>query len=314
MGDLWTGTITLAVLLVAIVAVPATVAAQDEQTFVVVQGSECVQITPLGDGTQSVENFYDYRSTTTTSRGQYTSYGTRDIQLSQTSQVFVYAGSEGLSLVFLHDRFGDDDGGFAATADISGLPTDGEWAIEDDSYTNRDDVFRHSATSSHIEWVSNGNRTDGGAFRGLGSSNYRTISIDIAFNDESNRYPFDEWQGSPSQNQLEEWVVRSGSGETTELDMDEPIEISPGTCSGGISTFTPTETATSTSTPTISASAETDSDQSTTAAPIQADESTESGGTGVMSNNTVDDLGVGVATVLAAVVVLLALLALVRQN
>ena len=219
----------------ALAVVPGTAAAQANQTFIVEQGSQCVQVTPLGNGTQSVEEFYDYQVLNDTAN--YSSLGTTDIQMDQTSQMFVYRESEGLSLVFLNDKIGPP-GGYVATADISGLPTDGQWVVEDDNYTNRDDTFEYNNTGAHIEWSSNGERTDGAAFRGLESPNYSTVTVDIKFNEETNRYPFDEWSGSSEQNEIESWIARSGTGETAELDMNQPIEISPGTCSGGVSTFT----------------------------------------------------------------------------
>ncbi|EMA45368.1 hypothetical protein [Halococcus saccharolyticus] len=240
--------IALALVVIGSVVAVVPAAAQDSteqngsDTFIVQQGDRCTEVTALGDGSQSVEEFYDYRSPITDQEGLYSSYGTTDIQESQVSQLFVYRGSEGLSLVFLHDQFGDESGGFVATADVSGLPADGEWAVEDDSYNNRDDIFEHENGSSHIEWFSNGNRTDGAAFRGLGSSEYRTITADIQFNEEADTYPFEEWEGEPEANQIERWILRSGSGETTELDMNQPVEISPGTCSGGVETYTPTPT------------------------------------------------------------------------
>jgi hypothetical protein len=246
-GQRWSrlaGVALVAAVVVSALAVTPVMAQEDTQTFIVRQGDKCIQVTPLGDGSQSVEAFYDYRSPITEPEGLYSSYGTTDIQQSQVSQLFVYRGSEGLSLVFLHDKLGDETGGFVATGDISGLPSNGEWAVEDDSYNNRDDVFRHSNGSSHIEWLSNGNRTDGAAFRGLGSPQYSTITVDIAFNEESANYPFEGWSGSPEQNQIEQWIVRSGTGETTQLDMSQPVKISPGTCSGGVSTFTATPAST----------------------------------------------------------------------
>ena len=221
----------------ALTVVPGMAAAQGNQTFIVEQGSQCTEITPLGNGTQSVEEFYDYKILNNTAN--YSSLGTTDIQVDQTSQMFVYRGSNGLSLVFLNDKIGPP-GGYVATADISGLPTDGQWVVEDDNYTNRDDTFKYNNTGAHIEWNSNGERTDGAAFRGLESPNYSTATVDLKFNEDTNRYPFDEWSGSPEQNEIESWIARSGTGETTKLDMNQPVEISPGTCSGGVSTFTAT--------------------------------------------------------------------------
>ncbi|WP_049899961.1 hypothetical protein [Halococcus agarilyticus] len=234
--------VVLAVVLVGSVLAVAPATAQDgADTFIVEQGGQCTEVTALGDGSQSVEAFYDYEALD--DRANYSSLGTIDMQIDQTSQLFVYRGSEGLSLVFLHDAI-DEPNGFVATADLSGLPADGEWPVEDDSYTNRDDVFEHDNDTSHIEWFSNGGRTDGAAFRGLGSSNYRTITADVQFNEESNNYPFEEWDGAPEDNRIERWILRSGSGETTELDMSQPVEISPGTCSGGVETYTQTPTPT----------------------------------------------------------------------
>lgn len=219
----------IAVVLVALVLGPALAvgAAGADPTFTVRQGSECTQVTPLGDGTQSVERFYDYRVLNETAN--YSSLGTRGIQMDQTSQLFVFRGSRGLSLVFLNDAIGSP-GGYVATADVSGLPPAGRWVVEDDDYPNRDDVFEYDNTSAHIEWNSNGRRTDGAAFRGLESRNYSTITIDVAFNEETDRYPFDEWRGSPERNRIERWIVRSGTGGTTELDMSRPVELRRGTC------------------------------------------------------------------------------------
>lgn len=239
-GSSWSRAIGLALAAVVVLSALAVgpVSAQENETFIVEQGSTCTEITPLGDGSQSASSYYDYR--VLDPAANYSSFGTTDIQADQTSQVFVYRGSDGLSLVFLHDKI-NEPGGFVATADISGLPSDGRWTVEDDNYTGNDDVFDLGGSNAHIEWLSNGERTDGAVFTGLGSSGYSTITADIKFNDESNNYPFEEWSGSPSDNEIERFVARSGDGQTTELDMSQPVKISPGTCSGGVSTFTATQ-------------------------------------------------------------------------
>jgi hypothetical protein len=259
-GPSWLAGVVLAVVVVVVALAigPGTTTAQENATFIVQQGDTCTEVTPLGDGSQSVEAFYNYEVLNDTAN--YSSLGTTGIQEDQTSQLFVYRGSEGLSLVFLHDEI-NEPYGFVATADISGLPADGEWAVEDDDYTNRDDTFNYTETGAHIEWNSNGGRTDGAAFRGLRSSNYRTITADITFNDAVERYPFEEWSGSPSDNEIERWIVRSGDGSTTELGINTPVKISPGTCSGGVSTFTPTPNGTNA---TATDTAETATAQSTT--------------------------------------------------
>ncbi|RRJ33814.1 cell surface glycoprotein related protein [Halocatena pleomorpha] len=212
------------VIVVAVVGTPA-VGQAETPTVVFTQGDDSIRVTPLGDGTRSVEAFYDYRSPATEPEGQYSSYGTDDIQMDQVSQLFVYHGQSGLSLVFLHDEHSNTTGGGAViTADISGLPESGDWVVEDDTYNNRDDVFRHSRRSSHIEWLMNGHRTDGAAFRGLEETN-DTITVAMRFNENSENYPWEEWEGRPEQNEIKRWLVRSGTGEMTELAMDEPVEI-----------------------------------------------------------------------------------------
>jgi hypothetical protein len=134
--------------------------------YAVVQERACYEVEPLGDGSRSVEAFYDYQSGPNSS---FSSAGTRTLQVSQGSQFFLYQGREGLSLVFLHDRVDDGRGGGAISADISGLPESGTWVVEDDDYgPTTDDRFRHGGTTSTIDWMWAPNRTDGAAFRGLG--------------------------------------------------------------------------------------------------------------------------------------------------
>ncbi|WP_330633473.1 cell surface glycoprotein related protein [Halocatena halophila] len=195
-----------------------------EHSITVTQGDQTIPVTPLGEGNQSVESFYDYRAPSSEPSGQYSSYGTDELQRDQVSQLFLYRGESGLSLVFLHDQRGGD-GGAVITADIEGLPEDGAWAVEDDTYTHRDDSFVHDDRSSHIEWFMNGGRTDGAVFRGLDGGGEKTITVTMRFNDRTDNYPFDEWSGPPEDNEIESWMVRSGSGETTELAMDEPVHI-----------------------------------------------------------------------------------------
>ena len=217
-------------------------AAQSNETFIVQQGNTCTQVQPLGNGSQSVSSFYDYRSTVTDKEGLYSSYGTRDIQQANTSQVFVYNGSDGLSLVFLTGKLGSASagqtgGGSTYTTDITGLPPNGKWVVEDDRYNHNDDTFQTNLSGgrqAHLVQVQNGNRTDGAAFVGLGSANYRAIHVRIRFNQYSAIYPYEKWRGSPAQNRISQWVVRSGDGKTTPLNMTRPITVAPGTCAGGI--------------------------------------------------------------------------------
>jgi PKD repeat protein len=195
-------------------------------TYAVTQGDQCWEIAPVGDGSQTVSSFYDYRAGPET---RYSSYGTTELQESQLSQVFVYRGSEGDSLVVLHDQLNDDDRGGAATFTFSGLPSGGAWAVEDDQYASRDDRFQHSGTTSTIDWMWSPNRTDGAAFRGLDSSSYDAITVDPAFSEESwaaqGRDPAWPYAGDSLQ-----WALRDGSGQTHTLDKSQPISISRGGC------------------------------------------------------------------------------------
>jgi hypothetical protein len=150
----------------------------DETTFAVVQGSTCVDVSPFGDGSQTVENFYDYR---TPSEGLYSSHGTTQLQESQTSQLFLYDGADGLSLVTVHDELGDESEGGRVSFNVTGLPSGAEWAVQDDSYPGQEnDNFTSLAdgsTSTHADWFWQDNRTDGGAIRGLDSGELDTVVI-----------------------------------------------------------------------------------------------------------------------------------------
>lgn len=239
--------LVVAVLVATALAVPSL--AREERgsnrpdSFAVTQGERCVTIQPLGNGTRSVESFYGYRIPPD---GNYVSYGTLELQRSETSQLFVYNGSDGLSLVFLHDRLGERStfGGGVITAEISGLPQDGRWAIMDDKYVKIDlyitdsqlfevqeDAIDRTGTRTRIEWVWKDNRSDGAVFRGLGSDGYDEITIDMRFNQRSNRYPYDEWSGAPERHRVEEWIARSATGRTYRLEMGRPVTIEPGDCS-----------------------------------------------------------------------------------
>ena len=104
----------------------------------------------LGNGSQSVETFYDYRSPDTESSGWYETYGeARELLREDTSQAFLYRGSEGLSLVFLHDGAGPNTtSGGTVEAGISGLSTEGEWVVEDDYEGQDDDTFDGGSEAS----------------------------------------------------------------------------------------------------------------------------------------------------------------------
>ncbi|WP_226007309.1 CARDB domain-containing protein [Natrinema salinisoli] len=203
----------------------ATTAPPDPDEYAVAQGDDCVTVEPIGDGARTIEEFYDYRTPNTTpSSYSYSSHGTTHLQEDDTSSVFLYEGSDGLSLVLLHDRYDGDSPGGAATMTFSGLPEDGEWVVEDDGYDGADDEFDHSGDSSRITWVWSENRSDGAAFNG-GLDDEFSITIEPRFNDDAAKQLYD--------GRVRDWEVISGTDtgrERTSLDMNEPVVITSGEC------------------------------------------------------------------------------------
>lgn len=192
-------------------------------TFAVGQAGQCLtEIQPLVNRSETGVEYYDYRID-----GRYASHGTTAVQESGVSQLYVFAGSDGMNLVILHDRLGDGRSGGAVSFTVTGLPVDGEWIVEDDDYENRDDTFVHSGTSSALHWMWAPNRTDGAVFRGLGSEDWTELTIRPSFGNDS--YAAEHgWQWAsdgPS-----EWQVRDGRHGTTSLDPTEPISIRQGGC------------------------------------------------------------------------------------
>lgn len=205
------------------------------QSYVVKQGSSCWEVTPLGDGTQNVSDFYDYRSPATTpSSDKYSSFGTTHLQENQVSNLFLYNGSDGVSLVMLHDKLGEAPYASTVTFNFSGLPTSREWVVEDDTYPGRDDNFTHEATTSTINWKWTGNRTDGAAVRGLeDTASYTAVEIDPEFNENATYWGI--WPVSGGQNRITSWKLITGpdavdpSAKAT-LAMDGNVTVGPGEC------------------------------------------------------------------------------------
>ncbi|SFS10746.1 PKD repeat-containing protein [Halomicrobium zhouii] len=217
---------------------PATAANTSDtaDTYVVEQGGECILLEPHGDGTETVEAFYDYRTPyTDPSAWDYSSYGTEHLQDNQVSKVFVYEGAEGTSLVFLHDERSEDGEpqpyGSTITMQISDLP-EGVWAVQDDTYQNdsQDDNWEIGDSSTTVDWMWQPDRSDGGAYRGLhGMDAEDAITVDPSFNEEADHWGEWNWSGDDD-NRTERWVARSGDGTETELDTTEPITIQRGIC------------------------------------------------------------------------------------
>jgi hypothetical protein len=228
--------------------------AADGSTYAVEQGSRCAEVTPF-EGTANASAFYDYRSHETEPPGAYSSYGTTEYQRSQRSQLLLYDGAHGTSLVFLHDKLGDQEGGGAVTVNVSGLPLSGTWVVEDDSYTYRDDNFNHSGSTSEIDWMWMDNRSDGAVFRGLADGNYDAITVDPAFGEESWAYQERNETWPWATDDIVAWEVRSADGSADgtvvmDLSKDQPVSIRQGSCATPTPTPTPSPTATPTPTPT----------------------------------------------------------------
>ncbi|WP_348611624.1 PKD domain-containing protein [Halobaculum rarum] len=209
------------VLLVAGVGAFSPVTSADGSAVGFSQNGACYSATPYGNGSETVVDYYDYRYQ---NGAQYSSYGTTDLQQSQVSQLFIYRGSDGLSLVFLHDKLGDGELGGTITFDITGLPADGVWAERDDYYgSGTDDNWELGETTAHIDWVWAPGRSDGAAFRGLDSEEPYEIVIRPGFNEDADRYASWRW----GQNETEAWILRTSTSDTVELSMDDPVTITP---------------------------------------------------------------------------------------
>jgi len=172
---------------------------------------------PLSNG-QSIETFYDY--------GDKQINSPLAIYEQDTSQVFLWSGPNGLSLVFLHDKPESGSGG-AVTMRSAGLPTsEGEWVVKDGSND------QHSETRFDWSWGKHNN--DGGAYRG-GLAN-ESVTIFPAFNGAAKDSP-----NHPGR--VTEWQVLTGQAtdpRNVSLDMDQPvtIEIPNATATNGTANLT----------------------------------------------------------------------------
>ncbi|WP_136717247.1 PKD domain-containing protein [Halorientalis salina] len=199
-----------------------------EESFAIRQGGECYEVRPLGDGTQTIEDYYNYSTA-----ADFSSAGTTALQDNQVSNLFVYHGSEGYSLVFLHDEYADDAAhGSTLTMEFSGLPADGEWAVRDDYYTidnqTQDDDYTIEETYTKIDWKWTDDRTDGGAFRGLTASEEVSITIDPAFNEAADHWG--DWYSAGGDDRVESWRLYTDRETTQELEMDSNVTVTRSSC------------------------------------------------------------------------------------
>ncbi|NHN47961.1 hypothetical protein G9464_10175 [Halostella sp. JP-L12] len=191
-------------------------------TYAVSQNGDCVEVAAFGDGDDSVGDFYQYGSHS----GLYSSQGTNEYQRWDESQLFLYDGDDGGSVVFVHGEAGSERGGGQASVTMTGLPDGAEWVVEDDNYDTRNDNFTVEDGRAHADWFWEENRTDGGALRGLERGDYEAITIDAGFNEDAHHASL---RASLT---VDTWRLRGADGEDYVLDRSEPVTIRPGSCTG----------------------------------------------------------------------------------
>lgn len=222
--------------MVGVGAASASTGNTTDTTFHVSQNGQCYSVSALGDGTKTVEDFYDYRNPSNSEEHNYTysSLGTTHLQENQNSSIFVYHGSEGYSLVLVHDQLDVDDQdapyGSTITFEFSNMG-DGEWAVRDDNYTDsngdlQDDNWDTAGNNHVIDWMWAEHRTDGGAYRGIADEQ---ITIDPAFNEQATAWDSWDYSGDDA-NMTEAWNLL-GNDSRQELSMTDSITLAQGDCS-----------------------------------------------------------------------------------
>ncbi|MFD1585670.1 PKD domain-containing protein [Halorientalis brevis] len=198
------------------------------ETFAVRQGDQCYEVTPLGDGTETVDDYFNYQGRET----DYSSINTTAVQENQESSLFIYHGTnDRYSLGLVHDEHGVAPYGSTITMNFSGLPSGGDWVVQDDYYgENTDDDWNTGGTTAHVDWKWKRDRTDGGAFRGLTTTDDLQLTIDPEFNEEANHWG--DWNWSGGQNRTEAWRLYTADGENRTLQMDQDVTITRGPCGG----------------------------------------------------------------------------------
>jgi len=226
--------VTLVVLAPVVGVIPITASAQAQHSsYAVAQGTTCSVVDPVTNTSQTASSFYDYRNpypyiTGNPFASTYSSYGTQAYQETSTSKLLFYEGADGASLVLVHDRLGDEDGGSTVSMRFSGLPSDGEWVVEDDEYPGRDDEWTVGDTTTTVDWMWAENRTDGGVFRGIGDIGDPVI-LSPRFNEDAAAWGDWNYSGR-SEYRIDSWTVVDAGGSDVELDRDRRTFVHGGTC------------------------------------------------------------------------------------
>ncbi|ELY99866.1 hypothetical protein C482_10292 [Natrialba chahannaoensis JCM 10990] len=210
-------------------------------SYVIEQDGFCQQIEPLSSG-GTVESFYDYRNHETHPEGvdrMYSSYGTEHLQEDDTSILFLHEGTDGLSLVTIHDQVDGNSTGGVATFDIVGLPAESEWVVQDDNYTGETNMAEWYGGDGWLgaSWIWSDERTDGGAING-GLNDAFAMTIHPAFNEDAEHYDNDELYDPDfhDDGEINDWEILSGDADNPDRtaipSLDEPVTIRTGTCDG----------------------------------------------------------------------------------
>ncbi|ARS90141.1 hypothetical protein [Natrarchaeobaculum aegyptiacum] len=207
-------------------------------TYVVEQAGTCHEIQPLETG-GTVEGFYDYRNHEThpdIDDNEYSSYGTTHLQRDDTSILMLHEGTDGTSLVAVHDRLGGATEGGVVSFNVVGVPPEADWVVRDDEYRGETNMAEWHAGHGWLaaDWIWADGRTDGGAIRG-GLEDDLALTIHPAFNEASPFYDDPtlhdpDWHGD---GRIAEWHLLSGDANQPEripLALDQPVTIRSGTC------------------------------------------------------------------------------------
>ena len=226
----------------------ATTQPPPSDTYVVEQDDSCYEVEALSTD-QSIEAFYDYRDHDTHPDDvdrMYSSYGTSHLQDSNTSLLFLHEGTDGTSLVMVHDELDGGTAGGVVTFDIVGAPHDATWDVRNDDYdgeTNRDEFVRGDGYAG-ASWAYIEDRTGGGALNG-GFGGPFSVTVHPAFNEDADLYDpdvaeeFDDenvtgtggdwWDGG----EIDDWEALSGDVDDPDrhsLSLSEPVTVRTGSC------------------------------------------------------------------------------------
>lgn len=184
------------------------------------QARDCVPVRGVRSN-EPVTDFYGYVSNASEPNSQQSNTG---LEEPGVSRLFFYRGPEGLSLIIIHGG-GEGEQGGAATFEVTGLPSSGEWVVLDDNYEGAIDEFQLSGSRAVLNWTWGAQgRNDGAVFRGLGED--FEVRIDPAFNEAAALDPVGDGR-------ITEWQLLSatdGGFEAYSLPLDQPVVLSTDEC------------------------------------------------------------------------------------